>query len=169
MDWLWRDGGDADGPSVAVAAMTLYTLSQESDTEALAQALAAKHHTLPPVMTLEGPLGVGKTTFMRFYLNALGWKGPVISPTYGLIQVYDLPAGPLWHVDCYRLGDPEDIYALGLVDAMMQHACCIEWPQRIAPFLPPVRQALTFDFKSDQTRRVRHEWFGLGGASSSNL
>lgn len=162
LDWLWGGGGDADGSGLASAMIITHTLKNEADTAALAQVLAEKRHTLPPVMTLEGPLGVGKTTFMRFYLKALGWQGPVISPTYGLVQVYDLPQGPLWHVDCYRLGSPEEIYALGLVDAMMQHPCCIEWPQRIAPFLPPVRQALTFDFDTDQTRRLRHECFGLG-------
>lgn len=153
--------------SVAFAMITLYTLHKEADTEHLAQTLAVQQSTLPPVMTLEGPLGVGKTTFMRFYLKALGWQGPVISPTYGLIQVYDLPQGPLWHVDCYRLGDPDDIYALGLVDAMMQHPCCIEWPQRIASFLPPVRQALTFDFDTKQTRYVRHNCFGTARSTTS--
>ena len=142
--------------------ITTHTLQNEADTAALAQALAMNCHLLPSVMTLEGPLGVGKTTFMRFYLKALGWSGVVTSPTYGLIQVYDLPQGPLWHVDAYRLRDPEEIYALGLLDAMMQYACCIEWPQRIAPFLPAVHQALTFHFDGDQGRKVTHQCFGLG-------
>jgi tRNA threonylcarbamoyladenosine biosynthesis protein TsaE len=87
LDWLRGGGGDVDGTGLAFAMIITHTLKNEADTAALAQVLAEKRHTLPPVMTLEGPLGVGKTTFMRFYLKALGWSGTVTSPTYGLIQV----------------------------------------------------------------------------------
>jgi tRNA threonylcarbamoyladenosine biosynthesis protein TsaE len=137
--------------------ISTYTLKGEDDTATLAQALAKKRQTFPLVMTLEGPLGVGKTTFMRFYLAALGWTGSVTSPTYGLIQVYDLSWGPLWHVDCYRLTHPDDIYELGLIEAMAQHPCCIEWPQRIAPFLPLPRHSLVFNFHGKDERSVTQE------------
>lgn len=83
-------------------ARTLRTLE---DTRALAQEVLP---LLPPgaLVVLEGPLGAGKTTFVRFLAEALGFQGRVTSPTYTLIHTYPTPEGPLVHADLYRLKDP---------------------------------------------------------------
>lgn len=82
------------------------TLKALEDTQALAREVLP---LLPrgAVVALEGPLGAGKTTFVRFLAEALGFPGQVTSPTYTLIHTYPTPEGPLVHADLYRLKDPK--------------------------------------------------------------
>jgi tRNA threonylcarbamoyladenosine biosynthesis protein TsaE len=112
----------------------------------------AGHLTPPVVLFLEGDLGTGKTTFVRALLRALGHRGPVKSPTYGLMEVYDLPgSGSLEgidrqggdflrvvHLDLYRIADPDEIEFLGLGDLLDERTVlCVEWPEQGAGALPP--------------------------------
>lgn len=87
-------------------------------------------------VALSGELGAGKTTLARGVLTALGWAAEVPSPTYTLVQVYEPPAValPVWHVDLYRLEDPEEADALGLFET--EAALLIEWPERLGERLP---------------------------------
>lgn len=87
-------------------------------------------------VALSGELGAGKTTLARGVLTALGWAAEVPSPTYTLVQVYEPPAValPAWHVDLYRLEDPEEAEALGLFET--EAALLIEWPERLGDRLP---------------------------------
>lgn len=99
---------------------------------------------------LEGALGAGKTTFARAFLRALGVAGPVRSPTYTLIEPYDLVDGALLdpdqgaiggpdrvlHLDLYRLGSPDELDYLGLRDEFDRALILIEWPIRAASELP---------------------------------
>jgi tRNA threonylcarbamoyladenosine biosynthesis protein TsaE len=82
------------------------TLKALEDTQALAREILP---LLPrgAVVALQGPLGAGKTTFVRFLAEALGFPGRVTSPTYTLIHTYPTPEGPLVHADLYRLKDPK--------------------------------------------------------------
>ena len=66
------------------------------------------------VILLDGPLGAGKTTFVRGLLEALGHVGEVPSPSFAIVQPYDDLALPLWHVDLYRIAHPSELAELGL-------------------------------------------------------
>jgi tRNA threonylcarbamoyladenosine biosynthesis protein TsaE len=92
------------------------------------------------VICLTGNLGAGKTTLARGAIEAwTGYADEVPSPTYTLVQTYDGERGELWHVDLYRLKQPDDARELGLEDAFASAACLIEWPERLGGQLPPDR------------------------------
>jgi len=89
------------------------------------------------VIYLQGELGAGKTTFVRGLLTHLGHQGAVRSPTYALVEIYQVNNQPLVHVDLYRLRDPGDVENLGLRElADGETIMLIEWPQYGAGYLP---------------------------------
>jgi tRNA threonylcarbamoyladenosine biosynthesis protein TsaE len=100
--------------------------TSDADTRAAGAALAARLGA-GDVVLFEGPLGAGKTTMIRGLLGALGHVGPVRSPTFNLIQTFDLPT-PVMHADLYRL---RDAGGLGLEDYLSTHISLIEWPDRL--------------------------------------
>ncbi len=111
------------------------TKLDESAVTVLAAALADTA-PLTGLVFLQGGLGAGKTTFSRAFLRQMGVTGPVRSPTYTLIEPYDLPARHVLHLDLYRLAVPEELDDLGLRDEFDQALLLIEWPERGAGELP---------------------------------
>jgi len=100
------------------------------------------------VICLSGNLGAGKTTLARGAIEAwMGRPEEAPSPTYTLVQTYDGARGELWHVDLYRLKQPDDAWELGLEDAFASAACLIEWPERLGGQLP--RDRLDVELKPE--------------------
>lgn len=140
--------------------MTTYSaefhLVSPEDTALLARCLGALLRAGDCVL-LSGGIGAGKSHFARaLILSRLPEPEDVPSPTFTLVQTYDLDEGDLWHADLYRLGDVDHIVELGLVDAMQSAITLIEWPDRLADLVP--ENALHIDISDpnkDDTRKIR--------------
>lgn len=124
-------------------------LPDVSATEALARALAP-HLRAGDLIGLAGGLGVGKSLFARALITArlaaLGRTEDIPSPSYTLVQTYDLGPVELWHADLYRLGTLDEIAELGLEDAFETAICVVEWADRLGPALPARHLHITLDF-----------------------
>ncbi len=112
---------------------------------------------------LEGDLGSGKTTLARALVRArAGADIEVPSPTFTLVQRYELPDLVLVHADLYRLTAPEEVVELGLEEALETAAVLVEWPERAAELLPPPALVLRlrFDPRVEEARVVEMEALG---------
>jgi len=87
---------------------------------------------------LHGELGAGKTTFVRGLLRGLGHRGTVKSPTFTLVEAYELEQRPVFHFDFYRVNEPAELDFIGLRDYLVkENLCIIEWAERAGSALPP--------------------------------
>jgi tRNA threonylcarbamoyladenosine biosynthesis protein TsaE len=128
-------------------------LADSAATEALGAALAP---LLRPrdIVALRGDLGAGKTTLARGLIRALAGDNAlsVPSPTFTLVEIYDTPAGPLWHLDLYRLNAAEEAWELGIEQGFAEAIVLIEWPQRLGDLLPPKRLDLSLAVDGEERR-----------------
>lgn len=116
----------------------------------------AVHARIGDVIALEGGLGAGKTTLARGLLEALGLAGEAPSPSFAIVQPYDVPEVrlPVAHVDLYRLDDPAESEELALGDYLMDSLLIIEWPDRLGDALWSHALRLTIDFAEEDARRL---------------
>jgi len=112
------------------------SLGTESEMEALGAELA-NGLVAGLVIQLSGNLGAGKTTLVRGLLRARGYAGAVKSPTYTLVEPYEMVRPPIYHFDLYRLRESEELEFIGWRDYLERGAVClIEWPERGRGKLP---------------------------------
>ena len=109
----------------------------EAACEAFARALALKPGLRHAFIELHGPLGAGKTTLVRHLLRALGVQGRIKSPTYAVMEPYELPGLNVSHFDFYRFTDPRELLDAGFRDVLAAPGLKLaEWPEHAAGLLP---------------------------------
>lgn len=137
-------------------------LADEEATAQLGAELAARARA-GDVITLSGPLGVGKTALARGFIAALGHRGEVPSPSFAIVHPYDDLDPAVWHVDLYRVEDRSEIEQLGL-DSASDALLLVEWPERAGEGAWPGALRLSLDFGRDGSRsltaRVPPAWEG---------
>jgi tRNA threonylcarbamoyladenosine biosynthesis protein TsaE len=119
--------------------LDIITINEKAQLELGARLAKASHHR-GCVIFLQGNLGAGKTTTVRGFLNALGYRDKVKSPTYTLVEEYEMPAQILYHVDLYRLQYAEEVCTLGLFEHTPSEKnkiiYLIEWAEKAETELP---------------------------------
>ena len=144
-----------EGSSHAPIVKTL-VWPDEVATQAFATALAGQPGLGQAVIELRGELGAGKTTLVRHMLRALGVQGRVKSPTYAVVEPYELPGLSIWHFDFYRLNDPREWEDAGFRDIFASPGLKLaEWPDKAAGYIPTADLVISLTVREDQTREVR--------------
>lgn len=110
----------------------------------------------PAVLTLEGDLGAGKTVFSRNFARSLGVVGPVSSPTFNIVQEYEVESGVLYHMDLYRIGDDDEAVSFGIDEYLGRQdaVCLIEWSSRLQWLLPKEIYGISIEHVSETQRKI---------------
>ncbi len=147
--------------------------ANEAQTQLFAAALARQDALRDSFVALRGELGAGKTTLVRHLLQALGVLGRIKSPTYAVVEPYELACTPtdprplaIWHFDFYRFADPREWEDAGFRDIFASPGLKLaEWPEKAAAFLPVADLVVNLDVLTDDTRQVRLVAQTAGGAA----
>lgn len=143
-----------------------YFLSDEDATVAFGAALAniVKNQIKQGIIVfLNGDLGAGKTTMTRGFVRGMGHNGAVKSPTYTLVEPYELPPWNIYHFDLYRLADPEELEFMGIRDYFSENSCSfIEWPEKGGSLLAKADLTINLAYKNEQREVSIHAESVLG-------
>ena len=127
----------------------------EAATEAFAARLARQPELARAFIALHGDLGAGKTTLVRHILRSLGVAGRVKSPTYAVVEPYELPDLNVWHFDFYRFSDPREWEDAGFRDIFASPGLKLaEWPEKAVGFLPVADLVVSLEALDDDLRQV---------------
>jgi tRNA threonylcarbamoyladenosine biosynthesis protein TsaE len=127
----------------------------EDDTRAFARRLAEHPAIADAFIALHGDLGAGKTTLVRHLLRALGAQGRIKSPTYAVVEPYELPTLAAWHFDFYRFDDPREWEDAGFRDVFAGPGLKLaEWPEKAAAVLPVADLDIHIAVTDDEQRQV---------------
>ena len=135
------------------------TLPHLAATEHLANAIAPALQT-GDVVELRGSIGVGKTTFVRALVRSLGCTEEVPSPTFNLLYIYELNSLTIWHFDLFRVERLNDVYELGVEDALETGVSLVEWPDVMQPLFPDERLEIKFSYQPGEARHVAIRGYG---------
>jgi tRNA threonylcarbamoyladenosine biosynthesis protein TsaE len=106
------------------------------------------------LVTFEGDLGAGKTTFIQAVVRGLGVSQPVTSPTYSLVHRYHGTRGPVFHLDCFRLRSPDEAADLDWEGLLAEgDAILVEWPERAGAWIPQPGRRFRLSHLPDPDRR----------------
>jgi tRNA threonylcarbamoyladenosine biosynthesis protein TsaE len=132
--------------------------ADETACTATAQAMAQQPALREAFIELHGTLGSGKTTFVRHLLQALGVQGRIKSPTYAVMESYEVPGLPIWHFDFYRFKDPQEFEDAGFRDVFASNGLKLaEWPEQAAGLLPVPDLRMELLLLDGDQRRVTFE------------
>lgn len=133
--------------------MLTIKIQSENDTQKFAQQLSKIFHT--GVLYLIGDLGAGKTTFTRYFLQAFGHQGAVKSPTYTLVEPYQIQKKAVFHFDLYRLNDPYELELMGIRDYLdtPEGLFIFEWPSKGEDEIPQADLVLEILKSEDEEAR----------------
>lgn len=127
----------------------------ETATQLFAAALAAQPALRNAFIELHGDLGAGKTTLVRHLLHALGVQGRIKSPTYAVVEPYELADLAIWHFDFYRFNDPREWEDAGFRDIFASPGLKLaEWPEKAAGFIPRADLVISLEAGLDDARLV---------------
>jgi tRNA threonylcarbamoyladenosine biosynthesis protein TsaE len=127
----------------------------EAATQLFAAALAKQPALSNSFIELRGDLGAGKTTLVRHLLRALGVQGRVKSPTYAVVEPYELADLAIWHFDFYRFNDPREWEDAGFRDIFASPGLKLaEWPEKAAGFIPRADLIIQLEAIDEEARQV---------------
>jgi len=122
------------------------------------------------VVYLNGDLGAGKTTLTRGFVQGMGHQGHVKSPTYTLVEPYELDHWQVYHFDLYRLSDPEELEYMGIRDYFNENCCCfIEWPEKGQGMLADADLIINMAYSDEQRMITLNAGTDLGRHTLSML
>ncbi len=138
-----------------------FKINNLADTKLIAEQIALKLK-YPSLLLLQGDLGAGKTTFVQYLIKFLIPSASNIqSPTFNIIHEYKSTIGKIWHCDFYRLKDKEEIFELGIEEALNENILIIEWPEIAMDILPKKNVVINISKTSDseiRTFKILYNW-----------
>ena len=142
-------------PSIVESSVRALVWAREDDTRTFAAQLAAHPAIANSFIELHGDLGAGKTTLVRHLLRALGVQGLIKSPTYAVLEPYEVAGLAIWHFDFYRFSDPREWQDAGFRDIFAGPGLKLaEWPENAGKLLPPADLVVRIEAQADESRHV---------------